>query len=269
MERQPDGFLGVNYLRTKGKQINPTNRANTMVPTWQHLKLARKLGWSRHFYALLLACAMHLALAFSFGVGAHTRANAKPPTAPKPNVMKVQLRPINPPTTASPPPPPIASVTPLPVATVVTAAAAPRSEPTALPPQAPSNLAIAPAAPLPQTVLEPVLWETEPQYFTSKQLSEKPQVLQDVAHSLSLTFSGIETQTVILRLMINEHGNIDRVHLDQSTLGNDVERVVIAAFSNIKFQPGKIDGVAVKSQLKIEVLLENAEPIRLQHTIQH
>lgn len=96
-------------------------------------------------------------------------------------------------------------------------------------------------------------------YYPPRQLHQKPQVIEDIESNMSLTLPGIETQNVILRLFINELGAIDHVDVEQSSLTTDAVAAVSGAFGKLRFTPGKIDGVAVKSQLKIEVLLENAE----------
>lgn len=95
----------------------------------------------------------------------------------------------------------------------------------------------------------------EPHYFPTRELSVRPHVLKDVPPDIQLF--GVPAQTVILRLFINEAGDIDRVDTEQSFLPEDIEREVRGAFSTLKFQPGMRDGMAVKSQMKIEVRLED------------
>ena len=119
---------------------------------------------------------------------------------------------------------------------------------------------------LKQTLVEaqasatPLLRTFEARYFLSKELSEKPVVLEDVNKDLRIALPGIEAQSLVLVLLINEEGLIDRVELEKTNLPLDIATQVINTFSSLKFQPGKIDHVAVKSQLKIEVQLENSLP---------
>jgi hypothetical protein len=129
------------------------------------------------------------------------------------------------------------------------------------------NLANNLPEPVPASDVEPVFWPTGQYYFSANELSERPHVLQDVVPLLSLSIPGIETQSVILRLLINEQGTVDSIHLDHTELPDDIVRIVIAAFSNLKFEPGKIDHAAVKSQLRIEVLLENPQPVLLKQNV--
>lgn len=103
-----------------------------------------------------------------------------------------------------------------------------------------------------------------PYYHSLKQLTEKPRVVEDAASGMNLILPGVETQNVILRLLINEQGQVDQVEIEHSTLMSNIEAVVTAAFAKLRFSPGKIDGVAVKCQLQIEVSLENADTPALQ-----
>lgn len=103
-----------------------------------------------------------------------------------------------------------------------------------------------------------------PYYHSLKQLTEKPRVVEDAASGMNLILPGVETQNVILRLLINEQGVVDQVEIEHSTLMSNIEAVVTAAFAKLRFTPGKIDGVAVKCQLQIEVSLENADTPVLQ-----
>ncbi len=97
-----------------------------------------------------------------------------------------------------------------------------------------------------------------PYYYSLKQLTERPSVIEDATTDMRLILPGIESQSVILRLLINEAGAIDQVEVEHSNLRPEVEPIVLGAFNRLRFTPGKIDGIAVKSQLKIEVMLENA-----------
>jgi outer membrane biosynthesis protein TonB len=94
-------------------------------------------------------------------------------------------------------------------------------------------------------------------------LTERPKVVEDATSDMRLILPGIESQSVVLRLLINEAGAIDQVEVENSNLTPEVEPIVVGAFNRLRFTPGKIDGVAVKCQLKIEVMLENADTVPL------
>lgn len=97
-----------------------------------------------------------------------------------------------------------------------------------------------------------------PYYFQSQELTEKPRVFRDIPADMVIVLPDVPTQPVIARLYINEHGDIDKVELENSELGEEAQRFVTNAFAKIKFVPGRIDGAQVKSQLKIEFMIQSA-----------
>lgn len=113
----------------------------------------------------------------------------------------------------------------------------------------------APLIELPHQEL-PVLRNYETHYFTRAELTEKAQVIDDVANEIALDIPTTEAQKLVLLLFINEEGGIDKVVLQQAHLPEEAAQIVQANFMRLRFSPGKIDGVAVKSQLSIEVHLE-------------
>lgn len=119
----------------------------------------------------------------------------------------------------------------------------------------PEQAAPAPVASERNASVIPLPEATEPHYFPTRELSVRPRVLKDVPSDIQII--GVPAQTVILRLFINEAGDIDRVDTEQSFLPEDIERELSGAFSTLKFQPGMRDGTAVKSQMKVEVRLED------------
>jgi hypothetical protein len=109
-----------------------------------------------------------------------------------------------------------------------------------------------------KTPLLPILGLPKSHYFRSKELTEKPRILHDVFPDLMVKIPDISPQPAVLRLLINEQGDIDQVEIEESQFPKDVERLIIDNFSRIKFQPGRLGDLPVKSQLRIEVSLENA-----------
>jgi len=103
----------------------------------------------------------------------------------------------------------------------------------------------------------------EARYFSANELTEKPLIEQDAPVDLSyLTLMPGPPLAATASLFINESGDIDRIEIEQSQLPDDVQSAVIEAYAKLKFHPGKINGAAVKSQLKIEVTLENVPAVR-------
>lgn len=102
----------------------------------------------------------------------------------------------------------------------------------------------------------PVARPSEPYYFSMSELSQMPQVMLDLSPSLAFSLPNALAQLAVLKLLINEQGEIDQVLVDDSPLSETEQRLVIDTFLKTKFQPGKINEVPVKSQLKIEVRLD-------------
>jgi hypothetical protein len=108
-----------------------------------------------------------------------------------------------------------------------------------------------------QIPILPILQESESRYFPSTELTDRPSVLHDVPSEQFIDLPPLPNQSVILRLFINEYGNIDKVKIEESFLPEAIEQMLIDTFSKAKFQPGKIGGLPVKSQIRIEVTLED------------
>lgn len=115
-----------------------------------------------------------------------------------------------------------------------------------------SGAAAAAAAPLVALAAQ-----TEPHYFHPEDLTEKPIVLLDPSPSLGIALSNEPSHTAVLRLLINENGSIDRVISEKSTFDRSAQQLVADTFLRMRFRPGKIDGTPVKSELRIEVRLED------------
>jgi len=64
---------------------------------------------------------------------------------------------------------------------------------------------------------------------------------------------------VVLTLFINERGTVDRVRLETPEVPAPLANAARETFRAATFDPGSIEGRAVKSQLKIEVDFESNE----------
>ena len=95
-----------------------------------------------------------------------------------------------------------------------------------------------------------------PYYFSASALSVKPVVIRDISVNLKLQAPGVPAQAAILRMQINEYGDVDQVVVEDSLLEEITLNIIKDEFSKLQFIPGEIDGVPVKSELKIEVMLE-------------
>ncbi|MDQ9171652.1 hypothetical protein Q8A64_14660 [Oxalobacteraceae bacterium R-40] len=121
-----------------------------------------------------------------------------------------------------------------------------------LPPQNRQPLMRAPN----ETSSIPIHKQSEPYYFPVKELTEKPLVSRDIPPDLGILLPEVASQSVGVWLFINEAGEIDRIKIGNSDLPPYAEVLLREYFGKVKFYPGKIDGAAVKSKLKIEVVIE-------------
>ncbi len=91
-----------------------------------------------------------------------------------------------------------------------------------------------------------------PDYATSNHLDQPPVPLTDVEPVYP--DGGIGQQgTVVLRLLINEQGNVERAVVLSAFPKEIFDLAASAAFEKAKFSPGRLLGIPVKSQLTIEV----------------
>lgn len=95
----------------------------------------------------------------------------------------------------------------------------------------------------------------EPYYFNSRELTQKPLVAVDIPVGFALLVSEAQSQIAILRLLINEYGDIDRILVEDSSLPEQTKTVLLNTFNEMKFHPGEVDGKAVKSQLTLAIQL--------------
>lgn len=95
-----------------------------------------------------------------------------------------------------------------------------------------------------------------PHYFRLSELTQHPSIKQDVLTGLVMHHPGLPPQPVILRLLISDEGTVDRVLVEDSYVGPDIERQVNEALSRVVFEPGKIGRIAVRSQFRVEARLE-------------
>ena len=95
-----------------------------------------------------------------------------------------------------------------------------------------------------------------PPYFESAELSEKPQVEEDIPPTLNQSLQTQESGYAILRLHINEQGNVDEAVIEASDLGDKDLQNIRTAFQGMKFKPGKIGQTQVKTEMRIHVSVE-------------
>jgi periplasmic protein TonB len=140
---------------------------------------------------------------------------------------------------------------------VVKSATAPKAVTTAAPAQSSASVqkdvklaTTAQAAPV--TLAQPPSLPPAPDYLFSSRLQVAPQPLVDV-EPVFPDRAGKQNGTVVLRLLINEKGDVDNVAVVRAFPEGFFEESALAAFGQAKFSPGKVLGVPVKSQMTIEV----------------
>ena len=98
-----------------------------------------------------------------------------------------------------------------------------------------------------------------PAYYTSDQLTKAPRPISqpklDVPRSIARSVSG----RVVLRLWIDELGNVASVEVESSDLPETVSGTAAAAFGKLHFVPGEIDGQRVRTLMRIEVAYVNGK----------
>jgi TonB family protein len=98
-------------------------------------------------------------------------------------------------------------------------------------------------------------------YFTKRELSKEPTLAGVVKLDVPRGASAPDGGKVALRLWIGESGSVDIIVVVRTNVPVIMTETAVAAFKAARFQPGEIDGQAVKSQLTIEVSYEvNAPP---------
>ena len=61
----------------------------------------------------------------------------------------------------------------------------------------------------------------------------------------------------VLSLFIDEHGQVQRIEADPASLPEAFEQAAREAFMTAQFAPGEIDGAAVKSRVRVEVVFDD------------
>jgi TonB family protein len=99
-----------------------------------------------------------------------------------------------------------------------------------------------------------------PTYYRTDQLTRPPRPTSeprlDVPKSVARSVSG----KVVLKLWINELGNVDSVEVESSNVPETVSATAAAAFGKLRFVPGEIDGRRVRTLMTIEVAYGKRPP---------
>jgi TonB family protein len=91
-----------------------------------------------------------------------------------------------------------------------------------------------------------------PRYLPAEELDERPLVRTPV-HPAFPPEAPAASGRVVLQLLISEAGTVDKAVAVQSDPPGVFEQAAVAAFASARFTPGRKDGRAVRSALKIEL----------------
>lgn len=91
-----------------------------------------------------------------------------------------------------------------------------------------------------------------PAYLSGSQLDPGPRPLDDIEPVFPAE-AGQQQGQVVLRILVNEAGVVDNVAIVRSSPPGLFERSAADAFAAARFSPGRVLGIAVKSQITIEV----------------
>lgn len=96
-------------------------------------------------------------------------------------------------------------------------------------------------------------------YLPVSQLTERPVVVNDIDAELSDRFAGVRSQSLMLVLLINEYGDVDKVLMDggqqQGALPSVLMDELRQRFLEARFLPGRRYGRPVRCALRIAVML--------------
>jgi len=128
------------------------------------------------------------------------------------------------------------------------------SRPTKGPTVSGSAQSVAPVAPSSESSAEPSrrALADAPDYLLAKLLTVGPRPLEDIEPKYP-DAADLRTGTVVLRLLIGDTGHVDDVAVVRANPPGLFDASAMDAFAKARFSPGLVGGVAVKSQMTVEV----------------
>lgn len=93
-------------------------------------------------------------------------------------------------------------------------------------------------------------------YLPASKLTERPLVLLDIDPLLASTQDDGNLQQIVLRLLINEYGDVDQVLAEDAALPPELLHALQQRFLRARFLPGRLLDRAVPSALRIAVTLQ-------------
>ncbi|SEB12151.1 energy transducer TonB [Variovorax sp. YR216] len=124
----------------------------------------------------------------------------------------------------------------------------------------PDNSAPTEQAPISSHIAAPALptaEEEEREYVPRPQLSSVPVAQGPVIIGAPSDVSDLDRHTAVLSLFIDEDGQVRRIRAEEPRLPEAFEQAAREAFMAARFSPGQVDGKAVKSRVRVEVVFDN------------
>lgn len=92
-------------------------------------------------------------------------------------------------------------------------------------------------------------------YLPVSKLSERPLILRDIDPLLT-NAQDTATQHLVLQLLINEYGDVDQVLVEDAAVPAELLWQLQQRFLQARFLPGRLQGLAVPSVLRIAVTVQ-------------
>ena len=93
-----------------------------------------------------------------------------------------------------------------------------------------------------------------PSYYTTDQLTQRPRPIADPKLDVPEITPVFTSGTLVLKLWIDELGDVIAVDVEKTELPDAVSSSAVAAFRNLHFVPGEINGRRVGTLMRIEVV---------------
>lgn len=96
----------------------------------------------------------------------------------------------------------------------------------------------------------------EPYYFPAKEVSETARLVSDGVDLPPTLATLPDSGRMVILMLINEQGVVDRVKVETSELKPEMESAIRSQFLHARFSPAVKNGVAVKSRMRLEVIVQ-------------
>lgn len=97
-----------------------------------------------------------------------------------------------------------------------------------------------------------------PTYYTTDQLTKRPQPTAEAELDTPEIWPILASGTIVLKLWISELGDVIAVDVEKTDLPETFSSTAVAAFRRLRFTPGEIDGRPVGTMMRIEVTYDDS-----------